>query len=148
MSELHCESHNEALGLRVRVKVVDLDDLARSGSAEHVPAGRKPSVPGIGVDKMTHTWATEGPSGRLADDAVGEICMHSGARIALEDFERHTEECAVCANRVELQLDFIETVEEAVFQHHCQPDSERIHGALLIGAPKLNFAVCGEIDFD
>jgi hypothetical protein len=49
---------------------------------------------------------------------------------------------------VELQLDFIEAVEGAVLEHRCDPASERIHGALLIDAPELNFAVCGEIEFD
>jgi hypothetical protein len=73
--------------------------------------------------------------------------VHSGLRIALSDFESHIEECIVCGNRVELQLDFIQTLETAVFQRRGDPDSEKIHGALLIGAPKLNFAICGEIEF-
>ncbi len=148
MPELHCESHNEALGLRVRVKLVDLDNMAGSSSTERVPMERKASVSGIRASKLTVSRSAETRADGPEADAACEICMHSGARIALQDFERHTEECAVCRNRVELQLDFIEAVEGAVLEHRCDPASERIHGALLIDAPELNFAVCGEIEFD
>lgn len=82
-----------------------------------------------------------------AAKAYREICMASGKSVATADFESHIESCQVCASRVELQLDFIKTLEAAVYQRHGQPESEKIKGALLIGAPELNFAVCGEIEF-
>jgi hypothetical protein len=77
---------------------------------------------------------------------LGEVCMKDQQTVAFADFENHIETCAVCASRVDLQLDFIETLEVAMFQRQAEPESSKIHGALLISAPKLNFAICGEID--
>lgn len=148
MSELHCDSHNKGLGLRVRVKLVNLDNTVKVSSAERVSTERLASIVGIGSDRTSHSWIGETSAEKSAVPVEGEICMHSGERVPFEEFELHIENCTVCANRVELQLDFIQTVEGAVFQRYCDPDSERIHGALLIGAPKLNFAVCGEIEFN
>jgi hypothetical protein len=148
MSDLHSELHNKSLGLRVRVKFVDLDNTCKVGPVERVSRERMASVVGLGGERALIGQATETETHRSTAECGGEICMHTGARISLADFDAHVDECQVCANRVELQLDFIQTLEAAVFQRNGDPDSEKIHGALLIGAPKLNFAVCGEIEFE
>jgi len=72
--------------------------------------------------------------------------MKDQRNVPFADFENHIETCRECANRVDLQLDFIETLEVAMYQRRAEPESSRIRGALLISAPKLNFAICGEVD--
>jgi hypothetical protein len=148
MSDLHSELYNKTLGLRVRVKLVDLDNSRKAGPAERVLKERMASTVGSGGERATVSQATETETEGRAAQCGGEICMHTGDRIPFSDFDAHVDECEACSNRVELQLDFIQTLEAAVFQRNCDPDSDKIHGALLIGAPKLNFAVCGEIEFN
>jgi hypothetical protein len=86
-------------------------------------------------------------AGVSVDNPAGEICMKDRQTVEFAEFENHIEKCSVCASRVDLQLDFIETLEVAMYQRRAEPKSSRIRGALLISAPKLNFAICGEIDF-
>jgi len=73
--------------------------------------------------------------------------MNNGTAVHHADFENHIEECTTCSNRVELQLDFIETLELAIYQRQASPDSPKVRGALLVSAPQMNFAICGELDF-
>ncbi len=148
MSVFHLENYDGKLGLRVRIKTVDLDHCrsgcaTRNGSKEQAASIATLSSECKGPIRLTGTEIS-GP----AKKTNSEICMDSGKRVSCSDFESHIEECKVCASRVELQLDFIETLEAAVCQRIGEPESEKIKGALLIGAPELNFAVCGEIDFN
>jgi hypothetical protein len=153
MSELNSETHNRTLGLTVRVKLVDLnhtgnpsDASPKVRSAEHLSRERSGSIVGIIAERPGRNQSVEAEPAKSAGISGGEICMLSGARIASADFESHIEECPVCANRVDLQLDFMNTLEVAVYQRRAEPDSQKVHGAMLVSAPELNFAICGEIE--
>jgi hypothetical protein len=152
MSELTSETYNRPLGLTVRVKLLDLNhcehssDLPAQTRAERVAKERAGSI--IGVIGEWPSLNSPSEAGRKFDstNVWSEICMLSGKRIARADFENHIEECPVCANRVDLQLDFVNTLEVAVYQRQAEPDSPKVHGAMLVSAPALNFAICGEIE--
>lgn len=145
MSKLHSEAHSQDLGLRVRVKLVDLYGTVtcteKSVSVERVAsvlaimgqslgAGEPPSAKAHGEEWRPHP----------------EVCMSSGEKVPAASYERHVEQCRVCANRVELQVDFVENLELAVYQRQSAPMREKVHGAMLVSAPALNFAICGEIE--
>lgn len=147
MSAFHLENYDSKLGLRVRVKTVDLDHAAEASSAQPGKIKRVTSIASLHSERKGGYRAIETPSSERVAKNQAEICMASGEPVTLADFESHIENCKVCGSRVELQLDFIATLEAAVYQRCGQPESEKIKGALLIGAPELNFAVCGELDF-
>jgi hypothetical protein len=88
------------------------------------------------------------PEESLATQSRSEICMHSEEKIAAEAFEEHIELCCSCCNRVELQLDFMECLEAAVYQRLSEPDSRKVHGALMVSVPEFNFAICGELEVE
>jgi hypothetical protein len=139
--------------LTVRVKLVDLNHNG-GPSRTSTPRGSGHSVSalvGSSTEQPGRLRAVGIEAGisidpPLADSQAGEICMKDQRTVPFADFENHIETCQECANRVDLQLDFIETLEVAMFQRQAEPESSKIHGALLISAPKLNFAICGEID--
>jgi hypothetical protein len=81
-----------------------------------------------------------------AENWTGELCLRTGENIPYREFESHIESCKVCSNRVELQLDFIETLEASMYQRQAERHGKRMRGALLVSSPKLNFAICGEVD--
>jgi hypothetical protein len=132
----------------VRIKLVDLNC---GGSPSHKPSPRSSSAPvsalvGASKDRALQLQPIGIERALAAEQSLGEICLRTGQAVQHADFEQHIEECVVCGNRVELQLDFIETLELAMYQRRSEPESQKVRGALLISAPKLNFAVCGEID--
>jgi hypothetical protein len=153
MSHLHSESTNQHLGLTVRVKVLDLNQALagnqrtsrsdysgeRLGAALLSHGGARRSGP---VDQVDVSECEES----LPAEPRSEICMHSQEKIAADAFEEHIELCCSCCNRVELQLDFMECLETAVYQRLSDPESRKIHGALMVSAPEFNFAICGELE--
>ena len=145
MSKLHSETHNRELDLRIRVKLINLSGTLES-AIDRVSKSQFNSVAAIMGERAGRHNPVEAGLAEELQPAAEEICMASGSKIATLDFENHIEDCKVCANRVELQLDFMETLELAVYQRRAQPESQKVHGAMLVSAPTLNFAVCGEIE--
>lgn len=151
MSHLHSETHDSPLGLTVRIKMVDLNHISAS-SATGKTASSQTSTECIGViaamrgDKAVRPAPRELRHLSSHDHSNVEICMLNGERIPFSEFESHIETCPICANRVELQLDFMETLEVAVYQRAAEPASAKVRGAMLVSAPELNFAVCGELE--
>ncbi len=134
--------------LTVRIKLVD---LKHSGSSSKLPASPSSvehvsAVVGSTPERSVRPQATEAEVSGKNGYATGEICINTGMLIATANFENHIEECELCSNRVDLQLDFIETLEVAIYQRLAEPKSEKVRGAMLISTPELNFAVCGEIE--
>jgi hypothetical protein len=147
MSQSHFEGQDRHRGITVRVKMVNLNPVvARAGQAERqTPAeGCLGAMAGHTTEKGRRR-ASEAGMAAVADGRY-EVCIQSQRRIPNAEFENHIEHCEACSNRVELQLDFMDTLEAAVFHRHNQPNAQRFHGALLVSAPALNFAVCGEIE--
>jgi len=134
--------------LTVRVKLVDLNHF-ESGSRTTSPRGSGNTVSALvgSPAERASNVRNVGVEAEISVQApLGEICMKDKQTVAFADFENHLETCMECSNRVDLQLDFIETLEVAMYQRRAEHESSKIHGALLISAPKLNFAICGEID--
>jgi hypothetical protein len=133
--------------VRVRIKLVDLNHTgypqspSPRSSTEHVSA-----LVGSSTERPNRPFFSSRKSSHKVDYAQGEICTATGNHIHPADFENHIETCITCSNRVELQLDFMETLEVAIYQRRADPASERVRGAMLISTPELNFAVCGEIE--
>ena len=122
------------------------DRPSHTRSAERLSAERSGKIAGIIGERVSQARSGESGAADCVDLPGGEICIYSGERIPAGEFESHIEDCNVCANRVELQLDFMETLELAVYQRKSEPWASRVHGAMLVSAPELNFAVCGEIE--
>jgi hypothetical protein len=153
MSELHSESNNTNLSLTVRIKLVDLNHAGHNSktpskrtAGEHASRERVGAIPALTADRASRSHPSETRSPKIEDQSHVEICMLTGHRIPVADFETHIETCTICANRVELQLDFMEALETAVYQRRAEPESQKVCGAMLISAPELNFAVCGEVE--
>ena len=151
MSELHSETTDATLGLTVRIKLVDLNRTGNSSSnlrsdAQQVSKECLSAFVGRISDKGSRPASWNSTHSKPAGYPSTEICMLTGERIPAVDFETHIETCSICANRVELQLDFMESLEVAVYQRRADPDSQKVRGAMLISAPELNFAVCGEME--
>ncbi len=153
MSQLHSESTNRHLRLTVRVKLLDLNQALASVND---PARNDHSTERLGAALLSHGGAKRlGPADHtevrqseepLPFEARSEICMHSEEKVAADAFEEHIELCCSCCNRVELQLDFMECLETAVYQRLNEPESRKLHGALMVSAPEFNFAICGELE--
>jgi hypothetical protein len=153
MSELHSETNDSLLGLIVRVKLVDLNhssqrsrERAKRGSLEQVSEECLSAIVGLRGERSGRSVPTGPEILSPIDTSAGEICMLTGVRVRSAEFENHIESCSICANRVELQLDFMEALEIAVCQRKAEPASEKVRGAMLISSPELNFAVCGELE--
>lgn len=153
MSELHSETNDSLLGLTIRVKLVDLNhsrhfagERAKRGSVEQVSEECLSAIVGLRGERSGRSVPSGPEISSSIDTSAGEICMLTGARIPSAEFENHIELCSICANRVELQLDFMEALETAVYQRKAEPESGKVRGAMLISAPELNFAVCGELE--
>lgn len=152
MSELHSETNITTLAMTIRVKLVDLNHTGISPTetngttAKHVSKECLGAVVGLAAEKLDRAFSSESQRVSDSDYTTSEVCMLTGSRIPVADFETHIETCSICANRVELQLDFMETLEVAVYQRRATTDSPKIRGAMLISAPELNFAVCGELE--
>jgi hypothetical protein len=151
MSELHSETNNNTLGLTVRIKLVDLNHTgklpkttARRKAAEHASKERVRAIVGLAVERVACSAGTQPPT--QSDFSNVEICMLTRDRVPHAEFETHIETCTICANRVDLQLDFMEALGMAVYQRNAEPGSQKVRGAMLISAPELNFAVCGELE--
>jgi hypothetical protein len=134
--------------LTVRVKLVNLNHSGCPAltSPPRSASASVPALVGSGAERSSrlHT-ADVGPNVPL-EKPSGEICLHTGECVPYHEFESHIETCKVCSNRVELQLDFIETLEASMYQRQAERNSPKMRGALLISSPKLNFAICGEVD--
>jgi hypothetical protein len=160
MSTFHSESKNDNLQLTVRVKFLNLnqaqvpsDGSSRNQTAEENRLDALLAQPGKRHRPSTTSEqvAKTKPERRHAGSSVPrksrpEPCLQKYGKTTAGSFEEHIETCQVCANRVALQLDFMACLETAVYQRLSEPKSERIHGALMISAPKLNFAICGELE--
>jgi len=140
--------NDRSSNLTVRIKLVDLNHIgftskspSRRSSSEQVSA-----LVGSTAERTSRPLASGKRSTSNSEYATGEICLLSGGIIPSCDFENHIEECSICANRVELQLDFMETLEVAIYQRQADPKTGGVRGAMLISTPELNFAVCGEIE--
>jgi len=153
MSHLHSESTNHHLRLTVRVKVLDLNQAL---SGKPGISNNDYSSERLGAALLSHggtrrTGPVDQAEVRECEEPLpfeprSEICMHSEEKVAADAFEEHIELCCSCCNRVELQLDFMECLEAAVHQRLSEPESRKIHGALLVSAPEFNFAICGELE--
>ncbi len=139
--------------MTVRVKFLGLN---QSLSGSELPSRSDHSSERLGAALLSHGGAKRsGPADRAElikfDESLSveprfEICMHSQEKVAADAFEEHIELCCSCCNRVELQLDFMECLEAAVYQRLSEPESRKIHGALMVSAPEFNFAICGELE--
>ena len=145
MSEFHSETNDPKSDLTVRVKLVNLSFNNRA-SERRSKATSAEQVAIVGMVGERSSRRRPSDFTKYPEPGNTEICMYSGARIAQGEFETHIEECNVCANRVELQLDFMETLEAAIYLRKAQPAARKVHGAMLISAPELNFAICGEVE--
>jgi hypothetical protein len=153
MSHLHSENTNPHLQLTVRVKFLDLHQaLARTDNSSR----NDYSTERLGTALLRHGSARRSGSVDQAEvreceeslpaEPRSEICMHSQEKVPAEAFEEHIELCCSCCNRVELQLDFMECLEAAVYQRLSESEARKLHGALMVSAPEVNFAICGELE--
>lgn len=135
--------------LTVRIKLVDLN---HTGLQSRTPPSRTLPEPvsalvGSSSDRPARSQPVDDLCSTHNDGHLGEICVKTGATVTHAEFENHLEVCTLCSNRVELQLDFIETLEAAMYQRFSSPGVPKVKGAMLISSPEMNFAVCGELDF-
>jgi hypothetical protein len=133
----------------VRIKLVNLNN---TGLPSRTPSSRTLAEPVSALVGSTTNLPVRTPSvddhySSHGDGHQGEICVKTGATVPHAEFENHIEQCTLCSNRVELQLDFIETLEAAMYQRFSSPGAPKVKGAMLISSPEMNFAVCGELDF-
>ncbi len=134
-------------GFTVRIKLVDLNRTERPGKREtpRSAAGAISALVGSGGERSLRPKTAETEACQTFH-STGEVCLNTGRLIPPSQFEDHLEECLLCSNRVELQLDFIETLQVAIYQRNAKPNSDKVRGAMLISTPEMNFAVCGEIE--
>jgi hypothetical protein len=151
MSYFHSESRNARLGSTIRVKFLNLAGVRASveeiAAEDSVDERLGALIAQGGKNVIRKSGGNTELAGAMSAVNPGEICMQTSQRLTPGHFEEHIEGCTVCASRVELQLDFMECLEAAIYQRRAEPQTEKLHGALMISAPELNFAVCGEIDF-
>jgi hypothetical protein len=151
MSYFHSESRNARLDLTIRIKFLNLAGMPASvegiAAEDSVDERLGALIAQGGKNVIRKTGANTELAGSMSALNPGEICMQTSQRLTPGGFEEHIEACSVCASRVELQLDFMECLEAAIYQRRAEPETEKVRGALMVSAPELNFAVCGEIDF-
>jgi hypothetical protein len=154
MSYLHSENTNRPLQFTVRVKFLDLNQ-ALAGT--EISSLHDHSEERLGAALLSQGGKRSGSAARaevrnsessLPFEPRSEICIDTQEKLAPSAFEEHIELCRACSNRVELQLDFTECLEAAVYQRCNEPESHKIHGALMVSAPLCNFAICGELEVD
>jgi hypothetical protein len=149
MSQLQLETFDRFHGITVRVKTVNLRPSGFAGRDRSKPALAEGFLGTLASNSKEHGGRRVRPEVEQAEAPErrrSEICMKTQRRIPAEDFESHIEHCVTCSNRVELQLDFMDTLAVAVHQRRDQPKREKMQGALLVSAPVCNFAICGEIE--
>ena len=135
--------------LTVRIKMVNLN---HAGLPSRTPSSRTLAEPvsalvGSSTNLPARTSSVDDQYSNHGEGHWGEICVKTGETVPHADFENHIDGCILCSNRVELQLDFIETLESAMYQRFSSPGAPKVKGAMLISSPEMNFAVCGELDF-
>lgn len=134
--------------LAVRIKLVDLNRSGYPTKSIPLPGSGASATVMVGTKSQNYRpCQTKVASSKQSEErSAGEICMKTGSLIESSNFEDHIETCPACASRVDLQLGFIDTLEAAIYQRKINPDSGKIGGAMMISAPELNFAICGELE--